>query len=273
MAHGDVTGQQFLNDFLTISTVLDVQLAKASPKTIPRILKVRKGCELLLLKGDVADCSVIEPLLTDQFNADSQNAENIERIVNLLVKLECNQSPLYYQVVEKNYEINPSHSSAYQLAKMFVKKGSFEKATEYYLKAIESCEENEFKSRYYYEVAVLEFAQNNNFPKAREYAKQSISLKGDWGKPYLLIGNIYAAGSKNYGADEFEHATVYWVAIDNFSKAKSIDPDCSEEAKERIALYSKYFPDKESGFFRGLQEGDNFKVGSWINESTKVRYR
>ncbi|GAF04865.1 tetratricopeptide repeat protein [Saccharicrinis fermentans] len=271
--HGDLNSQQFLNDFLTISSVLDIQLAKASAKVKPRILQIRQGCEDLLVKSGAGECAVIEPLLTDQLNADSENPENITRIITLLDKLECNKSAFYAGVVEKNYTLNPSHISAHHLAKMFVKKGDFTKAIEYYNKAIESCEGDEARSLYYYELAVLEFAHNKNYPSAVKFAQKSISLKGDWGKPYLLLGNIYAAGSKNYGNDEFEHATVYWVVIDHFSKAKQIDPECAPEAEEQIALYSKYIPDQESGFFHGLQEGDSYKLGDWINESTIVRFR
>ncbi|MGQ1787087.1 tetratricopeptide repeat protein [Saccharicrinis sp. GN24d3] len=271
--HGDLNEQQFLNDFLAISTVLDVQLAKASPKVKPRILKIRKGCEDVLIRSGAGGCGVVEPLLTDQFNADSENPDNIARILNLLDKLECNQSALYFKAVEKNYAISPSHSSAHHLAKMFVKKGDFTKAAEYYHKAIVICDDNEAQSTYNYELAVLEFAHNKNYQKARQYAREAISLHGDWGKPYLLLGNIYAAGSKNYGKNDFEQATVYWVAIDNFSKARQIDPECAAEAEKQIALYSKYIPDQETGFFHGLQEGDSYKLGAWINESTKVRFR
>ena len=273
LKHGDIDGGQFLSDFLTVSTVLDVQMTKANPNTKARIQKVRKGCEALLIGSGAGECEVIEPLLTDQYNADSDNPENVLRIVNLLDKMECNESDLYYTVVEKNYHLNPTYRAAYQLAKMFVKKGDYVKAEVYYNKAIDACGDDAAKSNYYYELAVLKFAQNHNFPQARKYARQAIALKSDWGKPYILIGNIYAAGSRNYGKDAFEHSTVYWVAIDHFSKAKNVDPECAEEANQQIALYSRYFPDQEAGFFRGLKEGDTYKLGAWINESTKVRFR
>jgi hypothetical protein len=56
-------------------------------------------------------------------------------------------------------------------------------------------------------------------------------------------------------------------------KAKSVDPECGIEADKQIALYSQYIPDKETGFFHGIEEGAIYKVGSWINEETTVRYR
>ncbi|TLX72423.1 hypothetical protein E9993_17980 [Labilibacter sediminis] len=271
--HGDHSDQQFLNDFLTISTVLETKLITANPKVKDRILKVRNGCEELLVKSGTGNCKSIEPLLSDQFNSDSDNTENVKRIALLLEKLNCTKSALYSEVVEKNYELNPSHSSAYQLAQMFLKKKEFNKAEKYYLHAIESCLGDVVKSNYYYELAVLEYAQNKNYLKARKLAREAIALKGDWGKPYLLIGNLYAAESKAYGDDDFDHSTVYWIALDNFSKAKRVDPQCTEEANKQISLYSQYIPDQETGFFHGLKEGDSYTIGSWINEQTKVRFR
>ena len=108
--------------------------------------------------------------------------------------------------------------------------------------------------------------------KARTLALEAINLKPEWGEPYILIGDVYA-GSKDCFTDEFEKATIYWVAVDQFSKAKSVDADVVEKANERISTYKKYFPDIETIFFYSLKEGDNYKVGCWINETTKVRAR
>ncbi len=271
--NGNVEGAQFLDDFLIISQVLESQIAKADEVQKLKRQKVRNECEELLIKSGVGDCATIEPFLNDQFLADSNNSNNTSRIVNLLDNLGCTNSTLYYQVVEKNYVLNPTSDAAHQLAKMFVKKQEFEKAREYYNKAIDNSMLEDQKSELFYELAVLEFAHFKNFQQARDLARNAITIKGDWGKPYMLIGSIYAAESKKYGKDDFEHSTVYWTALDKFNKAKELDEACLEEANKNIALYSKYLPDKETGFFHGLNEGEIYTVGSWINESTKVRFR
>ncbi len=262
-----------LNDFLTISTVLDVQIEKANEESLKRKLLVRESCEELLVKSGAGDCMSMEPFLADQYIADKENVENIKRIVSLLDKLGCVDSKLYFEVAEKSYSLNSSSESAYHLAKMFVKKENYEKAKEYYQESISLEQDNEKLSKYYYELAVLEFGHFNNYPESRSLARKAISQKGDWGKPYLLIGSVYAAESKRYGTNEFENSTVYWIAIDNFIKAKNVDSSCAEEASKQIALYTPYIPDKETGFFHGLSEGDTYNIGSWINEETKVRFR
>ncbi|MCW3807725.1 tetratricopeptide repeat protein [Plebeiibacterium marinum] len=273
LAYGDIEGMVFLNDFLSVSVLLEKQIAVSGGDDKLRKEKVRDGCEELLVKSGVGDCGSMIPFLQDQYQVDEENSENVTRVLGLMEKLNCTESDLYYTVVEKNYNLNPSSKSAYQLAKMFVKKEEFEKARDYYKEAIEIAAEASDKSVYYYELAVLTFAQFKDYPMAKDLAQKSISLKGDWGKPYLLIGNIYAAASKNYGKDEFERSTVYWAALDKFLKARGVDSSCVDEANEQISLYSQYIPDKESGFFHGLTEGDSYRLGEWINEVTKVRYR
>lgn len=65
---------------------------------------------------------------------------------------------------------------------------------------------------------------------------------------------------------------VYWVAVDKFVKAKSVDPSCAGEANGLIARYSKYFPeDKEIFMHPDINKGSSYTVGGWIGESTIVR--
>jgi hypothetical protein len=84
---------------------------------------------------------------------------------------------------------------------------------------------------------------------------------------------VYAHYSKNYGESDFDHVTLYWLAVDYYEKAKRVDPEVFAAANEKINTYRRYFPDKENLFFQGFQEGQSYKIGSWINETTKVRGR
>ena len=88
----------------------------------------------------------------------------------------------------------------------------------------------------------------------------------------MQLGDIYVAGSGSCG-DDFDNTTVFWVAVDKYQKAKSVDPAFSKEANGKIGTYSKYFPSKEDVFFRGMNPGDKHTVGCWINETTTVRVK
>ena len=87
----------------------------------------------------------------------------------------------------------------------------------------------------------------------------------------MLIGNAYAQSTNTCGNSEFEKAAVYWVVVDQFVKAKSVDPSIADKANDYINNYSKQFPNNEITFFNGYTDGQTYKVGCWIDETTKVR--
>lgn len=158
------------------------------------------------------------------------------------------------------------------LPRYFLKKEDYDKAADYYKEAIEVETDPEKKADYLYQLAYITNTKMQDPKTARTLANQAIELNPAWGDPYILIGDVYAS-SKSCFEDDFEQSTIYWAAVDKFQKAKAVDSEVSEKASERIETYSKYFPDAETIFFYSLKEGDNYTVGCWINENTKVRSR
>jgi len=116
----------------------------------------------------------------------------------------------------------------------------------------------------------LAAASSSNPSQARTYALKAASLKSGWGKPYLLIGKLYAASG--CGEDKFTKASVFWLAVDKFKKAKAIDASVAADANKLIATYKAYFPGKEDAFAYNVTEGAEVKIECWINESTKARF-
>lgn len=92
------------------------------------------------------------------------------------------------------------------------------------------------------------------------------------GAAYILIGKAYAAYASNYGEDAFDHASVFWAAVDKFNKAKQVDPSVADEANVQIKAYSQHFPNTEEAFFRSVTDGATVKIGDWINETTTARF-
>jgi tetratricopeptide (TPR) repeat protein len=123
-----------------------------------------------------------------------------------------------------------------------------------------------------FNLAVLS-AKNNDLATARKYALEAAGLSPHWGSPYILIGNLYASSSYICKEDELQQKSVFWIAVDQFIKAKTIDTSLTVEANELISRYTQYFPDAEDAFFWGISEGQEYTVGCWINEKTRVRIR
>jgi tetratricopeptide (TPR) repeat protein len=166
------------------------------------------------------------------------------------------------------YDLDPSASSADKIAKMSIAKGNSSDAIEFATKAIEMEEVENQKAIYYLGLADA-YRNAGSFYLARNAVYSALELRSGWGEAYLNLGNIYISGAKNCSGD-FEKSTVYWVAVDTFSKALS-DEDTKVRASKSINTYSKYFPTKETCFFNGVEAGKSHTIGCWIDKATTAR--
>jgi hypothetical protein len=96
-------------------------------------------------------------------------------------------------------------------------------------------------------------------------------MNSGWGKPYILIGDIYAKISRGCG-DAWEQRLAILAVIDKYRYAKSIDSEVADEANRRIANYNDSLPNKEEGFMRKVSAGDKVNVGC-IGETVTVRFQ
>lgn len=114
-----------------------------------------------------------------------------------------------------------------------------------------------------------------NYRKAADYAKTAIANNADNGLAYFLLGQAYGQGST--GCSGFDRQTVYWLAVDNLSKARTLledQPDQLKNVVDAINAYSANFPSAEEVFFRTLTPGDGYTVScGWISGRTTVRER
>lgn len=227
--------------------------------------------EALFSESGAANCDDLIAIFEPKCAENNQNVDWLKKVTKLLDKNDCTDSPLFAKSSEQLYKLEPSAVAAHNLARLFLKNQEYEKADKYYEEASRLEEDAVTKGLYYYEWSTLAMAQEN-FPKVRELSNQALKYNPNDGRPYLMIGKAYAA-TKNIGQEEVEHASVYWVAVDCFYKAKSVDASLTDEANNLIATYSKYFPNQETWFMAvGSGEGASYTVGGWINVSTKVRF-
>ena len=128
------------------------------------------------------------------------------------------------------------------------------------------------KANYYYGLSGAYF-KAGSLQTARSTAYKAMELKENWGRPLILIGDIYAAASKDCGSNIFEKGMVFSAAIDKFIQAKNLDVTLVDAANKKIATYSNYLPSVDEAFFSSAKEGSTYQIGCWINESTKVRLK
>ena len=72
---------------------------------------------------------------------------------------------------------------------------------------------------------------------------EAIRLRPQWGKPHILIGNLYVESANSCGENAFEKKAVYWLAIAEFKKALG-DEESAKKARKLIKSYTPLTPNK-----------------------------
>jgi tetratricopeptide (TPR) repeat protein len=259
--------ESVINDYVIAAGILDNQMAK---KPSSKTTQAKTAIDENIKESNVLTCDAINKIFSPKFEANKNDLDFLQLVTGFMIQAECELEPFYAQAAEQLYQLEPSYEAAYNLGRLFFKKEEYTKAKNYYLEAIERCDNNDLKANYYYELGVISQQYLNSPQDAVYYGMEATKLNPNWGEPYILIGSSYAAGNSSLG-DDFEKRTAYWLAVDMFLKAKVMDPKIAKKAAELASEYSVYFPTKEDLFFRSITEGDSYTVGGWINRSTTAR--
>jgi len=268
---GEIQAEDVVNNYTTIIDLLNAQIENPKMAKYKSTLEDLAGkIEELFARSGAADCNTLDRIFSPQLEEHKEDLPWLKRVSRLLANEMCEDMDLLYKVSEYQHTIEPSHSSAYGLARMYLKSGDTDRASDYYKEAINLVEDDTQKAKYYYQLGLVNLA-GNNFSSARSNALKAIEANPEWGQPYILIGKAYATSASSIGDDEFTHKTAYWAAVDKFLRAKSVDPEVADEANNLINVYVKHFPEEKEIFFQGLEKGGSYTVGGWIGERTTVR--
>lgn len=252
-------------------------------KTYYESASKRMAAAMAEVEDDLFDCDYFKKKLVPKYK---ENPDDLEVLKYAYVKLRqegCDTTTAIMVEIKTKYEAvaaeinaaleeerrknNPGYD-AVQLQK----EGKYEEAVARYKEAIETEENNDAKAQFYYSIAFIQTWQFSQYSSARENARKAASLKPGWGKPYILIGDMYGKTSRSCG-DDWGNRMAVLAAIEKYAYAKSIDSEVTSEANKRIGSYSGAKPDKQEGFMRGVKAGQKVKVGCWIGETVTVRYK
>lgn len=264
---GELEKEKVVENYETASKIIGNVLQK--DPTSNNYIIARDAIDQAFQNSGAADCDALIKFYEPAFDKIAANIDDLKKMIRMLDRQNCDASPLYAKASEKLYELEPSAEAAYNMARMYVKANQLDKAETYYKQAIETEKDPLNLAKCYYEMATLNFS--NSPQTAKTYLKKSIENNPNVGKPYLLLGDVYAHNSKSYGENDFERSMVFLVAVDYYNKAKKVDASVAADANEKINTYSQYFPTKEDIFFNGLTVGQSYQLGGWINESTIIR--
>lgn len=253
-----------------ISEIIDhnIQVNKEKPKALANWENIKANIESTF--EPFATCPDLISIYQKKYDSNSDDIENLKKITNVLDRKGCNDSELFFRATEKLHTLEPSAQSAYLMGSLYLGKENMSRAATYLQQAADLFDEPENKIRALNLLANIQFNQRS-YSQARSTAQKILQINPNYGKAYMLIGDLYAASAANCTEDDMGGKTVFWAAVDKYYKAKSVDPSVEAEANQKIGQYSQHFPVNEDLFFRDMQKGDSYTVGCWINEVTTVR--
>lgn len=250
-----------IEDYLMVTDILNKK---------PDDKGLKQQIDINFVENGPGNCDKLIGYFTKEHETKSEDIDFLTMLTNMLKARECTESELYFTAAKDLYKLAPSAESALNIAWLAYNKEKYEEATKFYNEALH-LEPDESKKADIYMGMALSYQKAGNKPASRQSALKAASARPGFGDPYLLIGQLYADSRDDCSEISLPNA-VFWVAIDMFNKAKSVDSGLKEKANKLILTYSKYFPNKEEAFFLGINEGDSYKVECWINETTTARF-
>ena len=262
--------EQFVQDYIAASGYANEALNAATKESAKKNYKTAKeNIDAHFINSGVATCDNLQAIYAPKVEASKTDLEYLKQVVKVMKMLGCTESEAYFAASEYAHAIEPTAETAIGCGYMYYKKGDFDKCISYFDNAIELEQDPIKKADYNYSAAAVLFA-NKQLSKAKQDARKAIELNGEWGKPYMLIAQMYAS-SPNWSDEGALNKCTFFAVIDKLQKAKSVDPSCAEEADKLIRTYAGYTPKDEDLFFIGLKKGNAVTIGGWIGETTTIR--
>ena len=222
--------------------------------------KTKEDVESLFITSQVASCDNLITLFTPRYEADPQNLDLAKNIVRMMGMTEgCTDNDLFLNAVTTMHTIEPSHTSAYYLYKLYAGRADVENAVKFMEEAIAAEESDAVTDGgYYYEMSAFCFKSGKN-AQAYAAAQKAVELDPSLaGKAYMLMGTIW--GSSSCGGNDIEQRAKYWVAVDYMNKAKAADETLAEDANNYIRQYAAYYPQTAEAFMYDFTDGQSYTV-------------
>lgn len=244
--------------------------------------KAAMNAEFAKIEDHIFDADYFVTKYTPEYEEAKNNPTRLKEMISKLKFLNCDPNNPFLKKLEGDWSKYAAVENARlkaefeannpaSIAKKLYDSGDFKGAIGKYREAIEKTTDNDAKANYLFRIASIQGRKLKSYNTARTTARAAAKMKPGWGRPYMLIGDLYAMSSRSCG-DSFMQRCAILAAQDKYSYAKSIDSGVASEANSRIGKYNKSRPAKADAFMQGKKAGDSVKVSCWIGETVKLRF-
>lgn len=267
----DSKREQFISDYLLASEYADERISTTTGANAEYAKTVKNNINAYFINSGVANCDNLQAIYGPQVEQNKNNLEQLRGILRVMELVGCTDQEAYFNASLYSHQIEPTAESALGCAAMSVKKQDFNSAIKFYDEALSLETDNVKKAEIAYKAAAVMYA-DSKYSQARSYARKAIEYNKNYGAPYIIIANAYAA-SPRWSDEPALNACTYCLVVDKLIQAKNVDPSVAEEANKLINRYSAHFPETKDLFMLGYSNGQSLQIGGWIGETTTIRCR
>lgn len=260
---GNLSDEEVLDIYEEVVKITNFKIGQG--KNVDRLqIVLDKVNELLVSTIDV-DCDFVENTLGPKLKAEPDNLKLAKNILRLGFAGKCMDSEAFIEGAKVVQKHEPEYGLAKLIGQTAATKGDFETAVKYLEESVELTDDNTKKGDSYYSLAVIETNRDRKV-SARNYARKAAQVDPTKKEAYKLIGNLYFNSFNDCkgGENPVHDKAVYIAAYEMFRLAG--DGAGMSRAKGQ-------FPTMEEIFTWDMQEGEEYRVGCWINETVKLQKR
>jgi len=220
----------------------------------------------VVFHSNLSNCEQLLPLYEKGFKIHSTDIKWLRQAFFRLSRNKCSETDIFKKISEAYLEVEPSLDGI--ICYVGTSNNVSIKTINSMRQAIKAEKDPYKRAEYYYKIAVM--YKNRSMNISRSYAYKALKERPNFGKPYLLMANLYAKSANACGEDEFSKRMVFIAAADKAKKAKEVDPSVTSIANKYIKSYMANAP-KFGGFpLDSKNLTKDFKIECWIGETVKI---
>jgi len=223
---------------------------------------------MALQASRIFDCSKLEAYYDKHYEVNKGNASWLEGLTTAMYGSKCFNSPVLYKGAQALNTAKPTAQTAYMLASIELKRRNPKQAVVYFDQSAALEKTPARKAALYHDIASI--FRNSDKGKAKEYALKAAAQNPKFGKPYLMLAEMYTTAGKECGLSEFERKALTLLAIETVKKAEVAEPRYKTTVASLVKNFEKNLPTDKEAKAAGKRKGDVISYGCWINEKVTL---
>lgn len=263
----NLSGDDIIDIYNRCMEHINYMIAQASQagKRTSRYEQIKEFIDQKLADLNLIDCDFITDKLVPEFIKDTSDPILAKKIFVFAFEGKCTDSDWFLQAAETYFATEPQYGVGYLLGVRYGSEKVFDKSIEYFEKAIEQTDDNQDKGKALKQIATTMRIMDSK-TEAKKYALEAANVDPSLeSEMYELIGDMMMSSSEcDQKASQIDDRARFIAAYDYYAKAGN---------RSKMAQAQAQFPTMSEIFTANKEEGENIKVGCWIQTTVQLKRR